>query len=404
MGRPNEAPTLSPRRDGGNAARRHALEELILLRHAGVMGEAYGKDLHRGSTMLLCLRLALCLAMVVLAACGPSAPATTMATEGPPAAEEPVLLPEAARLRFIVVGDAGTQDETQASVARNIKAVCDLRGCDFALGLGDNIYYAGPVVGPDDPQFMTGFEIPYADLDFPFFMALGNHDQGGLGEALIVGDYEVAYHYKPDRASDKWHMPARYYRQKFGAELLEIFAVDGDSLTDDGSGAAPVPAPHIGTPGTIYDPAVQREWLAASVRASRARWKLAFGHYHYGSNGSKAEGTPSIQAALQEAVCDEVQFYVHGHQHDLRWQKPPAGCGRTEIINSGAGGTTGYLSVAESARASDLGYPEYFAYHGTPGFLWVEIAGDRFTGIFYGVDPGVPLFERSVTLAELGWR
>jgi hypothetical protein len=107
---------------------------------------------------------------------------------------------------------------------------------------------------------------------------------------------------------------------------------------------------------------------------------------------------------LQETVCDEVQFYVHGHQHDLRWQKPPEGCGRTEIINSGAGGFTGYLSIGESVRSSDLGYDEWFGYFGTPGFMWAEIDGDRFTGIFYADDAATPLFERSVTLTELGWR
>jgi tartrate-resistant acid phosphatase type 5 len=343
-------------------------------------------------------------AAALLAACGPSSPPPAPQRADGPAPEQPVLLPGATRLRFIVIGDAGTQDETQAGVARDIEAVCRRRGCDFALGLGDNIYAAGPIAGPDDPQFLTGFEWPYAALDFPFFMSLGNHDGGGFGQALIIGDHEVAYHYKADRPSDKWRMPARYYRQKLGANLLEIFAVDGDSLTDDGSGAALVPVPHVGTPGAVYDPALQRQWLGASVRASRARWKIAFGHYHYGSNGSKAEGTPSVKAALEETVCDQVQFYMHGHQHDLRWLKPTPGCGRTEIINSGAGGATGYLSNAECVRCADLGYDEHFGYYGTPGFLWAEIDGDRFTGAFYGMDPATPLYERSVTRAQLGWR
>jgi hypothetical protein len=55
-------------------------------------------------------------------------------------------------------------------------------------------------------------------------------------------------------------------------------------------------------------------------------------------------------------------------------------------------------------RCADLGYDEHFGYYGTPGFLWAEIDGDRFTGAFYGMDPATPLYERSVTRAQLGWR
>lgn len=328
----------------------------------------------------------------LLAACGDSAMPVDKAEPAyaPPA--QPALLPQADQVRFIVIGDQGTQDLTQTDLARTIKAVCAERGCDFAMALGDNIYMVGPMAGANDPQFLTAFENPYAELDFPFFLTLGNHDNGATGQTVLFGDYEVEYHYKEDRPSDKWHMPARYYNQKIGRDLLEIFSIDGDTITANGTSSDI----RIG-PDVTYDGRIQRQWLRDGVRGSSARWKIVFGHYEYGSNGSYGDGAPDFKAALEEGLCDRAQFYFHGHEHDLRWLGPQATCGRTEFIVSGAGGR------AEARPASNLGFPEYFDYRATAGFVWVEIAGDRFTGVFYGADPATPVYTRSVTLAQLGW-
>src|SRR5262245_60003455 len=80
-------------------------------------------------------------------------------------------------LRFIAVGDTGRGDDGIRAVAAAMKDVCDHRGCDFILLLGDNIYYAG-VDSVTDPQWQTKFEEPYAAIDLPFYAALGNHDYG----------------------------------------------------------------------------------------------------------------------------------------------------------------------------------------------------------------------------------
>lgn len=334
----------------------------------------------------------LTLAVLALSACGQStAPAPKPAAPALPK-EQPALLSAADTVRFVVIGDQGTQDLTQAELARTVKQVCDRRGCDFALALGDNIYVVGPMAGPDDPQFLTAFENPYAELKFPFFLTLGNHDNGATGQGVIFGDYEVQYHYKQNRPSDKWHMPARYYSQEFGRDLLEVFSIDGDTITANGD----MTDLRIG-PDVVYDGREQRRWLKEAVQNSKARWKIVFGHYEYGSNGNYGDGEPDFKAALEEAICDRAQFYLHGHEHDLRWLAPQKTCGRTEFIVSGAGGR------AEARPPSNLGFPEYFNYRASAGFVWAEISGDRLTGVFYGTDAAKPVFERSVTLAELGW-
>lgn len=322
---------------------------------------------------------------------------TTVAANGGPAipAAAPDNLPqpleEEGIVRFIAIGDMGTQDGVQAALAQTIKSVCDQRGCDFALATGDNIYYVGPVLGPNDPQFYTAFELPYADLDFPFYLTLGNHDNGATGHLVLFGDYEVQYSLRDDKPSDKWNMPGRYYRQAFG-DVLEIWSIDGDTLTTEGR----ISDIKLG-PDILYDGATQRAWLHDTLRSSPARWKIVFGHYQYGSNGNYGDGDPAFKQVLQDNVCDVAHFYIHGHEHDLRWMAPQADCGRTEFVVTGAGGR------AETRPPQNLGFPEYFNYRDSAGFIYFEINGDRITGDFYGDNPDAPVYSRSVTLSELGY-
>src|SRR5688572_25019386 len=46
-------------------------------------------------------------------------------------------------VRFVALGDAGEGNENQAAVGQMIATVCEERGCDFALYLGDNFYDTG---------------------------------------------------------------------------------------------------------------------------------------------------------------------------------------------------------------------------------------------------------------------
>ncbi|MFT7519036.1 MAG: tartrate-resistant acid phosphatase type 5, partial [Kiritimatiellia bacterium] len=113
--------------------------------------------------------------------------------------------------RFVALGDGGEGNFEQAEVAKIMKQVCDRDGCDFALYLGDNFYDDG-VDGIDDIQWYDKFEKPYSGLTFPFYAALGNHDNGGFGGAgfeFWKGDVQVEY--AASGKSDKFRMPDRYY-------------------------------------------------------------------------------------------------------------------------------------------------------------------------------------------------
>lgn len=300
-----------------------------------------------------------------------------------------------AGVRFIAWGDVGTGDENQKAVAAAALSVCAAKGCDFVIQLGDNVYDNG-VDSPFDPQFEEKFEVPYAGFDVPFYVALGNHDVSHLedNEAGVEGDglaedkgrHQIAYTYRLDRASDKWTMPHNYYAVRAGD--VQLFALDTTSANagreaDESKSA-------------------QLAWLANGLAKSNATWKLAFAHhalYSNGVHGNAGAGDPTSNELLKRfllaGVCDKVDVYLSGHDHDLQWLKPREECGRTEFIVSGAGATTRPLGPLLGNPNSAYNEP-YFEKGETLGFYWISIVGDTLTGEVYDAE-GTLLFARNLT-------
>ncbi|RFA29884.1 hypothetical protein CAI21_08605 [Alkalilimnicola ehrlichii] len=210
--------------------------------------------------------------LLALQGCGSESDNNDSADNNPPQEEtQPTL-------RFIAVGDTGTGGERQYRVADAMQQVCLERGCDFALGLGDNIYEVG-AGSPYDPQFEEKFELPYRNLDFTFYMTLGNHDNSlltGLGLYNDQGQNQVAYHYRADRSSEKWYMPYRYYSVEHEHALF--MSLDSNPLVTPGDNH-----PNRG-PITGYKE-TQTRWFLSTVERSPATWRFAFAHYPYISNG-----------------------------------------------------------------------------------------------------------------------
>lgn len=324
------------------------------------------------------------LASALLAGC--IQPLASEVPDEPDASVDPIV-------RFVLLGDMGEGNAGQYQVGRAIESVCAARGCDFVLGLGDNIYDSG-VTSPNDPQFESKFEEPYHNLTLPFYMSLGNHDNGeeilgqeqGLGSDSRRGDHQVAYHYRTDRASEKWQMPSRYYT--FTWHHAQFFALDTNTMM------------WMGDPQTARDPLVlqQAEWLDREITASDKTWKFTFGHHPYVSNGQhgdagEMEGVPGlgilIQRTLEEVACDRVNAHLAGHDHDMQWLAPVASCGDTEFLISGAGS-----KARELRDPSD--HEAFFQQGATLGFAWIELDGTTFTGAYFDADAN-PLYERSFT-------
>ncbi|MES2153951.1 MAG: metallophosphoesterase [bacterium] len=304
----------------------------------------------------------LALLLILLPAC--LGPATTTSTSTSPVLSNPIV-------RFVALGDAGTGEADQFTVAAAIAKVCAERGCDFAVGLGDNIYDAG-ASSDRDPQFDSKFEVPYANLAMPFWMVLGNHDNsqdpaasgatGGLGLWYSAGNNEVAYGKRTD-TSGKWHMPARYYT--FTQGPAAFVALDTNTLLFDD-----VPVP----PGQAAEVQAQTKWVDGAIAALPANttWRIAIGHHGYLSNGPHGNagaydgraGVPGqsgdyTKQFFEAHVCDKVDLYLFGHDHDLQWLDAVAPCGRTQFIGSGAGGAGTYELVGTNAgrfQASEHGF------------------------------------------------
>lgn len=320
-----------------------------------------------------------------LAACGGGAPAdgdsSADATDDVPADAAAADAAPAKLVRFITLGDTGQGNEDQRRVAVAARDLCAARGCDFALLLGDNIYDEG-VETTADPAWQTKFEIPYADLDLTFHVALGNHDFGGhlvvdlagLGNEFERGQAEIDY----SAVSSKWSLPAAHYT--FTAGHVGFVVLDTNSIIWDNT-----------------DYGDQAAWLPTALAETADRdWRFIVGHHPYRSNGQHGNaGTyeivdfvppvpvPALSGSrwkefADDHLCGVGDVYFSGHDHSRQWlDEPDALCG-TELIVNGAG--------AEFTSLVDNGNDAFYQDASKPGFMYVVVDGDTFTGEFYDAD------------------
>jgi len=298
-------------------------------------------------------------------------------------------------IRFVVIGDQGEGNDKQYKVGEQIKNKCDQDGCDFVLLLGDNIYDEG-VTSIDDPQWQTKFELPYADINVPFYAVLGNHDygghdlikgQGGIGAQWNRGPIEVEY----TKVSKKWKMPATYYTLKFGGACFMMLDTNSIFWNDWRYGN-------------------QRDWYGPALASLQpCDWVFVAGHHCYLSNGKHGnagayEGIDTswigflgdlgffdgrhIKRFFEEIVKDSADVILAGHDHNRQWLHPAQSLGNAEVIVSGAGSKT--------TENKKRGNPTFFEDFEIPGFLWVKLEGKTMTGQFYDMDGNFE-FERVVT-------
>lgn len=306
-------------------------------------------------------------AAVSLAALAPTA---TAAVPGAVPAGGKHPFPTTPNVRVLVTGDAGTGTPAQWAVADAMRKVHGAEPFGMALGLGDNIYEAGPN-GDRDVQFATKFEDPNHGLDFPWVMALGNHDNTALfpgdGGWLLRGNDEVGYH----QTSRKWWMPSRYYSVRVPEEnpIVEFFVLD---LNPVAAYLPPLFVPYWAADGQFMNE--QRAWLDAAIAASPARWKIACTHHPYLSNGSHGDagaydGIPlepmnGIHAKrfYEDHVVGRCQFILSGHDHTLQVLEPTVASKGTRQIVSGATGKDSHGKSTSPDRANlyqnfdDLGF------------------------------------------------
>ncbi len=340
--------------------------------------------------------------------------------------------PVAPKVRFLAFGDAGRANDNQNAVGAAMAQLCALKGCDFALELGDNFYDAG-VSSTADEQWQSKFETPYKALNIPIYATLGNHDNSsalgaqigaGEGSSNARGNFQVDYTNLAG-TSGKWKMPARYHAftaplaaSAADTPIIEFFCLDSSPLA--ATLADPSPAYNAAT----YGP-TQLQWFQSAILASKAKWTVAFAHHPYVSNGTHGnagefEGLPSTSTGplpiglpftangqpwkdfLDQSLCAmNVDFFMFGHDHLLEWLKPVATCNaKTEFILSGGG------SDVREFKDATLN-PTYWQKDLAQGFFWFEVSATELKGESYFFTDGklpldaagqpAPAFTRTVS-------
>jgi hypothetical protein len=290
-------------------------------------------------------------------------------------------------VRVLVTGDAGTGEAPQYAVTKAARALHAQDPFALAIGLGDNIYESGPN-GPDDKQFAEKFEKPNTGLDFPWVMALGNHDTTavfpGDGGWLLRGDAEVAYHSR----SDRWYMPRRYFSVAVPeqAPIVEFFVLD---LNPIAAYIPPFLAPYWEPNGTYMT--AQRKWLREAVETSTATWKIACTHHPYINNGPHGSAggydgipIPPINGVLvkeffEREIAGRFHFFMSGHDHSLQVFDPTLASKGTRQLVSGAASK----SVEDTSSKE---FPALYENYRDRGFMTMDITSSNIDLKVFTVD------------------
>jgi hypothetical protein len=209
--------------------------------------------------------------------------------------------------RFAVIGDTGSGDRNQYGVAQALVRYHDRTPFDTVLMVGDNIYTNG-----EFSKIGEVFVVPYQELlkrGVKFYASLGNHDIRSEN-----GDREVAY--------PQFNMQGkRYYTH--GQGDVRFFVLETNALIDRN-------AP---------DRAAQLEWLDRELTASKAKWKIVYGHHNIYSDGRygvnevmKADITPILKK-------HKIKLWINGHDHNYQRLRPIDG---TTYLICGGGGASLY--------------------------------------------------------------
>ncbi|HSF23581.1 MAG TPA: metallophosphoesterase [Blastocatellia bacterium] len=226
------------------------------------------------------------------------------------------------KIRFAIVGDWGTGERDAFGTAAQMFAAHRRSRVDFVISAGDNIYPNG-----SGRYFAKNFEQPFASLlkdPLNFYTVLGNHD-------VEAGRQDQCQY-------PLFHMGGQnYYKLEKGDGLAEFFMLDS----------------------TDFDSA-QAMWLEGSLRASKAKWKIAVFHHPIYSSGKKHGSALGLRKLLEPLLTRYgVKVAFSGHDHIYERTKPQQG---VQYFVTGAGGKTrrGDVDLGSSIRETSFDEDNHF--------------------------------------------
>ena len=205
-------------------------------------------------------------------------------------------------IEFIILGDMGSGEKSQYDVAKAMKTKIKDKKM-FICGLGDNIYESG-VSSVDDEQFQTKFEIPYEDINIPFYMSLGNHDYGYSNKCLVPKE-NAFNQVKYSHFSDKWYLPHNYYTFDESDENTSVsffvFDTNLDMMNDE-------------------DIETQKQEMIKNIKRSDSDWKIAYGHHTLRSIGGHGNAEDDFEKFMKDIFAvAPFDVYMCGHDHNKQF-------------------------------------------------------------------------------------
>jgi tartrate-resistant acid phosphatase type 5 len=268
------------------------------------------------------------------------------------------------KLRFFVIGDWGSGDSAQRSVAAEMIKEFQRKSGDnpvrFILTTGDNLYGQFGLLlrfnnsGDKDIHWETRFFRPYAPLisRIPFYPTLGNHDGNETESRADLAAYLDNFYFPS-------HTPSRYYRFSYGG-LADFFALDSTTNSETGPSK---PAYSKG--------GEQHNWLQSNLGDSKTPWKIPYFHHPVFNAGPRHPAAGDELAHFVDLFKrNEVKVVFTGHEHNFQFSRKNSETGNIRYIVSGAGGE---LRTGDIRGSMDRAQIEGWA--PVLHFLSVEIEG-----------------------------
>jgi 3',5'-cyclic AMP phosphodiesterase CpdA len=247
-----------------------------------------------------------------------------------------VLVPGAGRAqpaseyRIIAIGDFGVGGEFQRSFGEGVRKFEARNSADLLLTLGDNDYTENPAAFRENWERSFGWWARRSSVRVAG--VLGNHDV-----RVENGRYQFR----------TLSMPGRYYRRRAGP--VELFLLDSNNV----------------------DPA-QTAWLARSLAASRARWKIAVFHHPAFTCGNYRSHPAVVARWLPLLQRHRVVLTLSGHDHNYQRFAPRRGV--RQVVHGGAN------SNLYPLQACPAGYPRRLRAQREHGFVYLAIRANRLDG------------------------
>lgn len=256
-------------------------------------------------------------------------------------------------IRVLAFGDYGNGSKNQRDVATAMKRYHDGKHFDFGITLGDNFYSRG-MLSISDPNWKKWWDEMYDPLGIQIYASLGNHDWGYADSPAA----EVLYTHH----SQSWRMPRTYYT--FTAGPAQFFALDTNEISR-----------------------AQLMWLDEQLAASKARWKIVYGHHPIYSAGTHADSPRMIRQLLPVLKTRRVDVFIAGHDHDMQHLRTDGGVNFFVAGGAGAG-----------LRVPTAGPRTIFA-QAVHGFAVMEVAPNALTVRFVDVNLA-ELYKHTIEKAE----